>query len=265
MLKDKELKEVKERSAEYRSQTDDSLDSQRRELQVANKRCSNLQAETKRLKEELRSCLQDREGLLEEIQRLRDDEFRTHKDLEDYAAHCAQLQDEKAQWMRERDTLGKENGRATPSKFHRLRSEVTGLKTHNFQLVEELRLKTNQVSILQQQVANLCTGSQSEEVTNLSNALARIADFVFSLPCVSANPEEASLVESTIRAVSSIYQDLQAREEELSRLRRTSKGDVHKSHTPPYRDPIARYHALLQASSIKPGEFLSPNSKPRPK
>lgn len=63
------------------------------------------------------------------------------------------------------------------------------------------------------------SGLQSEklqaEIHNLSDGLTRISDFVFSLPIVTLTPVETNIVESTIRAISGLYEMLETREMEL--------------------------------------------------
>ena len=255
VIKDKELKEIKSQGKEYYSQADHTIDSLRRELQISNKRCSSLVNDVKRLKEELNECLRDREEMVDEIERLRGEEFKSYRDTDE----CNRLKDEKAKLMRNVEVLTEENEKllAKSKLTERLKLENTNLKSHNYQLVEELKLKNTVVT----DSARL--EKQQEEVENLSNGIAKIADYVFSLPCVSFNPEETGIVESTIKAIESVYELLLDKDDEI----RVLKNPKNKRHTDPekqktgYRNPIEYYHALLQASSIKPGEFLSPNGK----
>lgn len=88
------------------------------------------------------------------------------------------------------------------------------MKAVNNKLMEEL--KNNVETIEKMQIQNsdlnkklgectLATRQSAEEIENLTEGLAKITNFVFSLPVVKSNPEEHSLVESTIRAISQIY------------------------------------------------------------
>lgn len=88
---------------------------------------------------------------------------------------------------------------------------------------------------------------QEDEIQNLSRGISRIADYVFGLPCVTFNPEETGIVESTIKAVESIYELLKGKEEEVWSLKKNKHKHKkeHMNNTGAFRDPVEHYHALL--------------------
>ena len=85
----------------------------------------------------------------------------------------------------------------------------------NNKLTDELKKNVEIIQSLQTQIQELNSkimnervikANFEEEIENLTEGLARITGFVFSLPAVKSNPEENSIVESTIKAISVIYE-----------------------------------------------------------
>ncbi|CAG9326979.1 unnamed protein product [Blepharisma stoltei] len=285
-IKDKELKELKEKGQEYYSQADEAMEIQRKEIEVLTKKYNGAISDVKKAKEDLKASLQDRETMLEEIKRLRSEEYKNFKENEELRNSLSQAREEKNRLMRDIEILNKENDRLLGNGESSLRGKGIGkdgisLIKINQRLTEELKLKGEQVENLQKKFMdlskkisdpnNLKTGQQ-EEIQNLTEGLARITDFVFSLPIVNSNPEETNIVESTIKAIAGIYEALQEKQRELNLSQRGIRHDEHSRHEPfgtsqinkpAYKSPIAQYHALLNASSIKPGELLSPSEMPK--
>ena len=97
--KDKDLKDLKEKGQEYYSQADEALESQRKEIEIFTRRCASLQGEVKRLKEELRSSMKDREFMLEELKKLKNDEYKSFRNNEDSKKMLNQLREEKTRLL----------------------------------------------------------------------------------------------------------------------------------------------------------------------
>ncbi|CAG9334317.1 unnamed protein product [Blepharisma stoltei] len=281
-LREKELKELKEKGQEYYSQADEALESQRREIEIITKRFSSAQGEVKRLKEELKISLQDRETMLEEIKRLRSEEYRSVKENEEIKKMLSQIREEKARILKDMEVLNKENDRLSgydnmsqKVKIHeKLKEENSLLKTLNAKISDDLDTKTQENELLQKRFLELAKRKdidedlgkrlkrKDEEIQNLSEGLARITDYVFSLPIVNANPEETNIIDSTIKAISWLYEKHQEHNHKEDREhfirgtyrshtdgaeRNTSEGS--SSH----KTSVAQYHSLLHAS-IRSGE-----------
>ena len=242
-IKDKELRELKEKGQEYYSQADEALESQRKEIELLTKRCSSHQGEIKRLKDELKSSFQDREAMLEEIKRLR-------QNTESKFA-------EKTKPFKLSETLNKENDKSCShvckknKLLEKYKEENHSLKVQNSKIAQEVKVKAEQVVSLQKKLSEFFKKfsqsdeqgvfnqlyKQSEEIQNLTEGLTKITDYVFSLPIVTCNPEETNIVDSTIKAISQVYEAL------------SDKGKR-------YRSPGDYF-----LSSLKPGQFLSPSDK----
>lgn len=84
----------------------------------------------------------------------------------------------------------------------------------NQKLSEDLRIKSEQVEVIQKRLIDFTKKKEpdediarrlkrkDEEIQNLSEGLARITDFVYSLPIITSNPEETNIIDSTIKAIS---------------------------------------------------------------
>ena len=57
--------------------------------------------------------------------------------------------------------------------------------------------------------------SQNDEIQALNETTNKINDFVFSLPCVSMNPEETIDSEATIKAIAGLYEMYEAQNRDL--------------------------------------------------
>ena len=176
--KDKEIKELREskgKIAEGFGHTDENTESLR-------KKCINLQVEVNVLKEELKKH-----------------------------AHCSSCEEDKLY----KSGAMRENEDVCIKKYELLRDDFLNMKSVNNKLTDELKINVGIIEALQVQISELNkklnqeSGSNrqyTEEIENLTEGLAKITNYVFSLPSVKSNPEENSIVESTIRAISHIYQ-----------------------------------------------------------
>ncbi|OMJ90259.1 hypothetical protein SteCoe_7370 [Stentor coeruleus] len=163
--KELELKELKEKGQEYYSQADEALENMRR-------KCLSLQNEANSLREELRTCL-----------------------ITGTEKHKNPIQHNS-----DEITLRRE--------------DFLTMKTVNNKLTDELKVNVEFIEALKKQNTELGKKALEEgqkrqqledEVGNLTNGLAKITNYVFSLPRVRCNPEENSIVDSTIKAIGHIY------------------------------------------------------------
>ena len=151
IIKDKELKELKEKGQEYYSQADEVLENMR-------KKCMSLQNEVNGLREELRNSSQNSQNL---------ENKRQKAGLRDY-----------------NENLYKNSGKTN--------EEISLLKAMNHKRLIEFSYSKSQYE---------------EEIANLTDGLTKITDFVFNLPLIKFSPEENSIVDSTIRAISLLYEN----------------------------------------------------------
>lgn len=248
--REKELFELKEKGQLYYAQADEAIESQRKEIDALNKRCAVYQGELAKCKEEMRAV----------------EERRRHR------SHESAEPSEQAK-ENDRSPLAKTKSVLPPRK-----DEVLLLKTQVVRLKEELSSKTEQIDALQQLVRAKGRTRDDEaslrehyegQIESLSSGLNRITEYVFSLPIVSFNPEETGLVESTIKAIASVYESYEAKCREQTKARAQSEARAEPqaafgtNYVNPanYKNPVAHYHALLNSSSIKPGQLLSPGQQ----
>ena len=81
----------------------------------------------------------------------------------------------------------------------RLQSERSGLKNNEANLQKELDRK-------------------SEEVNNLTENLTKITDCVFGLPQVNIHPEDSNIIDSTIKAIKGLSEQLAHKESLKNKL-----------------------------------------------
>lgn len=94
------------------------------------------------------------------------------------------------------------------------------------------------------------------EIRNLSDGLTRISDFVFNLPIVTLTPMETNIVDSTIRAISGLYDALEAREAELQARSRELSNKTSKLS-------ILENEQLLWRQKLELQQLRTPASKSR--
>ncbi|OMJ75861.1 hypothetical protein SteCoe_24880 [Stentor coeruleus] len=172
--KDHELAELKEKGQEYYSQADEVLESMR-------KRCHNLKSEVGVLKNELKSgntsfC---------NVSRPRRNSLALRENPEIY--------------------------NKSPIKNV---GETNLLKNINEKITDELKKNVEINEILQKRILDMgkkidelefCLKKYEEEIDNLAGGLAKITNFVLNLPCISFNPGENTIIESTIKAITFLY------------------------------------------------------------
>ena len=175
IIKDKELKELKEKGQEYYSQADEVLENMR-------KKCMSLQNEVNGLREELRNSSQNSQNL---------ENKRQKAGLRDY-----------------NENLYKNSGKTN--------EEISLLKAMNHKITDELRKNVQIIESLQKKNLQMnkrliefsySKSQYEEEIANLTDGLTKITDFVFNLPLIKFSPEENSIVDSTIRAISLLYEN----------------------------------------------------------
>ena len=84
--------------------------------------------------------------------------------------------------------------------------KITDELRKNVQIIESLQKKNLQMN--KRLIEFSYSKSQyEEEIANLTDGLTKITDFVFNLPLIKFSPEENSIVDSTIRAISLLYEN----------------------------------------------------------
>ena len=235
-IKDKELRELKEKGQEYYAQADEALESQRKEIEIFTKRITSLQGESKRLKEELKLSLKDRESMLEEIKRLKSDEFRNHKEKEDAKRIINQLREEKTKILIE---LTKDNELGSmPKNVERIKQENLVLKAQVEKMNQDLagilenREFKEKFRDFGEKNLKVEIEKQAEEVRRLTKSLSRLTDFIFGLPGVSIHPDETSIVDGAIKVVKGLAEQV-------------GEGDREKPGGQKFKSQLAQYYALI--------------------
>lgn len=255
-IKEKELKDLKEKGQEYYSQADEALESQRKEIEIFTKRCTSLQGEVKRLKEELRISMKDRESLLEEVKKLKNEEYKNFRDNEDMKKMLNQTREEKNKLIIE---LSKENDSSYLQKIkvqEKLHQENLFLRAQVEKLTQDVQASAIQKENLISKLRSIHESSlkkeidrQSEEINSLTEGLSKITDCVFNLPQVSIHPEETSIIESTIRAIKSLSDQLSQKDQ----VPKTPKSaDFNPGPTTAFKSQLAQYYALVNRTSKSP-------------
>jgi hypothetical protein len=214
----------------------------------------------------------------------------TESELE-YLKYILQLRDKELQELK--GQVGDSGKRS------RSREDSSYLRTQNQHLAEELKRRIEQTDALHKQLKEVKRHrdgmddlqtrkqivKQYDEIKGLTEGLTRIADFVFSLPMASFSPEETSIVEGTIKGISSLYEALKAKDTELigleselhtkkaklrilenELLQRKQRAEqpslsTNPSHGREFKNPVSRYHALLDASAPRTSEAVASKGK----
>lgn len=278
--KEAELREAKEYKAWELSET------QRKEMDGIAKKAALLQGDLVRIKEELRVSVQSRESLIEEMKRARSEQSLLAKDCEELRDSLRRAQAERAKAYKDIEALTKENEKlvghnnmSQKIRFHgRVKEENNQLKTQNFKLAEDLQRVQSRCDLYQRvssrqkleemrrkaglpalEVDTEDTGHTEKlqaEIRNLSDGLTRISDFVFNLPIVTLTPMETNIVDSTIRAISGLYDALEAREAELQARSRELSNKTSKLS-------ILENEQLLWRQKLELQQLRTPASKSR--
>ena len=178
-MKDRELKELKEKGQEYYSQADEVLENMR-------KKCMGLQNEVSNLRDELKNA-PNSSGYAE---------ARRHKSaLRENLDH-----------INRSNTRNNEGITAVKSMNHKLTDELK----KNVEIIEILQKKNIDMNKRLSELS-LYKSQYEEEIGNLTEGLTKITDFVFNLPSVKFKPEEDSIIESTIRAIAFLYETCKER------------------------------------------------------
>lgn len=164
--KEKDLKDIKERSLEYYNQAEEALENMRR-------KCLGLQNEANSLRDELRICWQA----------IAYDKYKNQNPHDN--EEVVIKKDDFLMMKNVNNKLNEELKNNTEA--------IEKLKNDN----EEYEKMVCDEGIKRQEL--------EEEIENLTDGLAKITNFVFSLPKVVCTLEEDSIVDSTIKAISYIY------------------------------------------------------------
>lgn len=93
--------------------------------------------------------------------------------------------------------------------------DIYAVKHMNSVLTDELSKNVEIIELLKRRNMEMCkklneinsaNHQYEEEIEKLSEGLGKITDYVFSIPMIKFNPEENSIVDSTIKAISLLYE-----------------------------------------------------------
>lgn len=181
------LKEENRKKLDILKNTKNSINSTKNEISMWKKCLDDKNITINELRSELRKCKDD-EGDPSSVKALKNSLQTKDKQLKDLKEKCY------------------------PNEI--LYKEDFSTKSINNKLTDELRVNFEVIQSLHSQITDLNKKindqnnfkvQYEEEIQNLTQGLDKITNFVFSLPAVKFNPEENSIVESTIRAISQIY------------------------------------------------------------
>ena len=177
--KEKELAELKEKGQEYYSQADEVLENMR-------KKCQSLQNEVNCLREELRSG--------------------EYRDLKEFPSQQSRDVRRNRSALRENiDSSGRSRASEETSAIKHMNSVLTEELSKNVEIIELLKRRNLDFS---KKLSEVSTANKQlhEEIEKLSEGLGKITDFVFNLPMIKFNPQAECIIESTIKAISFIYE-----------------------------------------------------------
>lgn len=135
----KKLKEFKVKWEDSQTKTNENIESFEKDPIIYDKKIASLENEVKRLKDELKASVQDRENMLEWIKKLKNDEFKSFRANEDAKNMLQQMRDEKKNMLVE---LIKDNeqGRGGKSRIEELlKKDNVILRIQVEKLSQELR------------------------------------------------------------------------------------------------------------------------------
>ena len=101
------------------------------------------------------------------------------------------------------DPRGKYDGEIYAVKH--MNSVLTDELSKNVEIIELLKRRNMEMGKRLNEI-NSSNHQYEEEIDKLSEGLSKITDYVFSIPMIKFNPEENSIVDSTIKAISLLYE-----------------------------------------------------------
>ena len=239
--KDNEVLDLKGKQT---NEVSESLVKSKQEVELAHKLQEAAQAELNSVKSDLVGSLQARENLMTELRSLRDDELRAKRDLNESKKLLVKLKEDNAKLLKEIMKLNDENLKINESKSSdnstelkdssekvkrledslnslekQLKSKVIELEKCNRKILEMKKSSAEEV-IMRKEIE-----SQAQEIHSLTDGLSQITDVVFNLPVFKGEHPETSIIENTIKAIKTLYIQLQQKDKELSELKGKKRSD----------------------------------------
>lgn len=243
-VKEKELAELKSKGI---IDLESSLDLKKKELELK-KECSALNQLTN-VKNDLASSLEARESLMNELKTVKDNEIRTKRDLSDMKNLLIYVREDNMRLLKEITKLNEEHLKMQ-EKIDSEKNEVQVLKNKKLEdmvnlLENQVRIKSTELEkcnrrlteIKKKEVDEMSIRKelekQAEEIRNLTQDLARITDFVLSLPSINGDSEDSSVIERTLKVVKLLYNEVQQREKEPVERKKWKRADPTSGKVPP--------------------------------
>ena len=277
--KEKELKDLKSREILSKAKENEA-EIKKAEIEIAIKKQEAVKTELNSVKSELSSSLNARENLMCDMKSLKNDDMRNKKEIAETKKLIAQLKADNLRFIKDITKLNEENIKlieheenAQSSLQEKYLMRIKKLEEVNLNLENQVKLKASDIEKYSNKLNELRKNNpeineirkelekQYEELNSLTEALAKIADFVFSLPTVSTDPEESSIVENIIRAINQLYLDLQSKDRELNEKKGMRRGEAVSQSTGNFKKQLSIVSSSLNSPSNKVGQLRSPSMK----
>ena len=276
--KEKEIKDLKNKEILAREK-ENVAESKKAEIEIATKNQEAVKTELNSVKSDLSSSLDARENLMNDLKSFRDDDLRNKKEISENKKLIVQLKEDNLRFIKEISKLNDENIRLIDKEDNSQSSvqdkyvmRIKKLEEVNSSLESQVKIKANEIEKYSKRLNELRKKNpddnelrkelekQAEEINNLTDGLAQITDFVFNLPKVSPDPEETSIIDSTIKAIKHLYLDLQSKDRELNEKKMMRRGEAISQSTGSFKTQLSSVHSSLN-SPDKIGRLQSPTVK----